>query len=252
MRRSPLSAEASPKTDMSNRLTKQQMKTDQLQHALTDARDYVAMHRSETTRWIVIAGGAILVVGAIWGGIVFRNNGLAARLSSALALFDAPLASEAALAPGVRAFKDVAERTAAARAELVSLVKDAPSSPAGRAAAVLLLSLDGTKAATGANLDAAKAFAKSESGSMAAGVAAVAAIDAEAAAGRPKEALETAKKYLEAPDAPVSKDLLVFTMARLYEQTGQNIEAKSFYQRLVTDFPDSPLRADAQQRLASL
>ena len=227
------------------------MKTDQLEHALTDARDYVATHRSETTRWTLIAGGAILVVGAIWGGIVLRNNRLAARLSSALALFDAPLASDTA-APGARTFKDVAGRTAAAKTELTSLVKDAPSSPAGRAAAVLLLSLDGAKAATGANLDAAKTFARSGSGSVAAGLAAVAAIDAEAAAGRPKEALETAKKYLEASDSPVSKDVLVFTMARLYEQTGQSVEAKSFYQRIVTDFPDSPLRADAQQRLASL
>ncbi len=237
---------------MSNRLTKQQMKTDQLQHALTDARDYVATHRSETTRWMLIAGGAVLVVGAIWGGIILRNNRLAARLSSALALFDAPLASDPAVAPGARTFKDVAGRTAAAEMELASLVKDAPSTLAGRAAAVLLLSLDGAKAATGANLDAAKAFARSESGSMAAGVAAVAAIDAEAAAGRPKEALETAKRYLEAGDSPVSKDVLVFTMARLYEQTGQSVEAKSFYQRIVTDFPDSPLRTDAQQRLASL
>jgi tetratricopeptide (TPR) repeat protein len=237
---------------MSNRLTKQQLKTDQLQHALTDARDYVTTHRYETTRWTLIAGGAILVVGAIWGGIVLRNNRLAARLSSALALFDAPLASDTAPAPGARTFKDVGGRTAAAKTELASLVKDAPSSPAGRAAAVLLLSLDGAKAATGTNLDAAKAFARSESGSIAAGVAAVAAIDAEAAAGRPKEALETAKRYLEAGDSPVSKDVLVFTMARLYEQTGQNVEAKSFYQRIVTDFPDSPLRTDAQQRLASL
>ena len=237
---------------MSNRLTKQQMKTDQLQHALTDARDYVATHRSETTRWTLIAGGAILVVGAIWGGIVLRNNRLAARLSSALALFDAPLASDATVAPGARTFKDVAGRTAAAKTELQSLVKDAPSSAAGRGAAVLLLSLDGAKAATGANLDAARAFARSEGGSVVAGVAAVAAIDAEAAAGRPKEALETAKRYLEASDSPVSKDVLVFTMARLYEQTGQNVEAKSFYQRIVTDFPDSPLRGDAQQRLASL
>src|SRR5664280_1265208 len=218
---------------MSNRLTKQQMKTDQLQHALTDARDYVAAHRSETTRWALIAGGAVLVLGAIWGGIVLRNGRLAARFSSALALFDAPLASDSAPAPGARVFKDVAERTAAAKSELASLVKDAPSSLAGRAAAVVVLSLDGPKAATGANLDAAKAFAKSESGTVAAGVAAVAAIDAEAAAGRPKEAL-------------------VFTMARLYEQTGQNVEAKNFYQRLVTDFPDSPLRTDAQQKLASL
>ncbi|MGZ5430600.1 MAG: tetratricopeptide repeat protein [Thermoanaerobaculia bacterium] len=237
---------------MSNRLTKQQMKTDQLQHALTDARDYVAAHRSETTRWALIAGGAVLVLGAIWGGIVLRNDRLAARFSSALALFDAPLASDAAPASGARVFKDVAERTAAAKSELASLVKDAPSSPAGRAAAVVVLSLDGPKAATGANLDAAKAFAKSESGTVAAGVAAVAAIDAEAAAGRPKEALETAKRYLDASDSPVSKDILVFTMARLYEQTGQNVDAKSFYQRLVTDFPDSPLRTDAQQKLASL
>ena len=228
------------------------MKTDQLQHALTDARDYVAAHRSETTRWALIAGGVCLVAGAIWGGIVLRNGRLAARLSSALALFDAPLASDAAVAPGARVFKDVAERTAAAKAALASLVKDAPSSPAGRAAAVVVLSLDGPKAATGANLDAAKAFAKSESGTVAAGIAAVAAIDAQAAAGRPKEALETAKKYLEATDSPVSKDVLVFTMARLYEQTGQSVEAKSFYQRLVTDFPDSPLRTDAQQKLASL
>jgi tetratricopeptide (TPR) repeat protein len=237
---------------MSNRLTKQQMKTDQLQHALTDARDYVATHRSETMRWALIAGGAILVVGAVWGGIVMRNGRLAARLSSALGLFDAPLASDAAPAPGARVFKDVAARTAAAKSELASLVKDAPSSPAGRAAAILVLSLDGPKAATGANLDAAKAFAKSERGTVAAGVAAVAAIDAEAAAGRPKEALETAKRYLEDSDSPVSKDVLVFTMARLYEQTGQSVEAKSFYQRLVTDFPDSPLRTDAQQKLASL
>lgn len=237
---------------MSNRLTKQQMKTDQLQHALTDARDFVVSHKSETTRWMLIAGGAILAIGAVWGGIVLRNNRLAARFSSALALFDAPLASDAAAAPGARVFTDVAERTAAAKAELASLAKDSSSTSAGRAAAVLLLSLDGAKAATGANLDAAKAFARSESGTVAAGIAAVAAIDAEAGAGRPKEALEAAKKYLEASDSPVSKDVLVFTMARLYEQTGQSAEAKTFYQRLVSDFPDSPLRTDAQQRLASL
>ncbi len=237
---------------MSNRLTKKQMKTDQLQHALTDARDFVATHRPETTRWALIGGGAVLLIGAVWGGIVLRGNRLDARLSSALALFDAPLASDPAPAPGARVFKDASDRMAAAKAELESLAKDSSGTSAGRAASVLLLSLEGAPAATAANLDAAKAFARSENGSVAAGIAAVAAIDAEAGAGRPKEALDTAKKYLDAGDSPVSKDILVFTMARLYEKTGQNVEAKSFYQRLVTDFPDSPLRSDAQQRLASL
>ena len=234
------------------RLTKDQLRTDQLQHALTDARDYVASHRSETTRWVVIGAAAFAVALAVWGGLTWRANRAAARLSRALAIFDAPLASDPSPSPGAKVYASVAERTAAVRSELQALSKDSPSSTAGRAAAVLLLGLEGAPAATGTNLDAAKSFAKSEKGSVAGGVAAIAAIDAEAAAGRPKEALETAKKYLEASDAPLPKDVLVYTLARLYEKTGQSVEAKSYYQRLVTDFPDSPLRPEAQQRLSAL
>lgn len=234
------------------RLTKEQLRTDQLQHALTDARDYVATHRSETTRWIALGAGALALVLAVWGGLEWRASRASARLSQALAIFDAPLASDPSPAPGSKVYASVAERREAVRKELAGLAKDAPSSTAGRAAAVLLLGLEGGPAATGTNLDAAKSFARSERGTVAGGVAAIAAIDAEAAAGRPKEALETAKKYLEAADSPLPKDVLVYTVARLYEKTGQSVEAKSFYQRLVTDFPDSAFRPDAQQRLASL
>ena len=117
---------------------------------------------------------------------------------------------------------------------------------------MLLLGLDGGPAATGTNLDAARAFAKSEKGTVAGGVAAVAALDAESAAG-PLEG--SARGREEVPRlggrARCPKDVLVYTVAKLYEKTGQNVEAKSFYQRLVTDFPDSPLRAEAQQKLAS-
>lgn len=234
------------------RLTKDQLRTDQLEHALTDARDYVSSHRSQTTRWVALGGVALAAVLSVWGGIAWRNNRAAGRLSQALAIFSAPLASDPGPAPGAKTYKDAAERRAAARSELQALVKDSPSSTPGRAAAVMLLGLDGAPAATGANIDSAKSFARSEKGTVAGGVAAMAALDAEAAAGRPKEALETAKKYLDAADSPLPKDVLVFTVAKLYEKTGQNAEAKSFYQRLVTDFPDSALRTDAQQRLAAL
>lgn len=234
------------------RLTKDQLRTDQLQNALTDARDYVASHRSATTLWAVGGAAALAAVLVVWGGIIWRNNRLAGRFSQAIAILDAPLASDPSPAPGVTTYRDAAERTAAVRKDLQGLVKDSPSSTYGRAAAVLLLGLEGAPAVTGANLDAAQAFARSESGTVAGGVAAMAALDAEAAAGRPKEALETAKRYLEAADSPLPKDILVYTVAKLYEKTGQDVEAKGFYQRLVRDFPDSPLRAEAQQRLASL
>jgi hypothetical protein len=234
------------------RLTKDQLRTDQLQHALTDARDYVSSHRSETTRRVILGVAALAVVLAVWGGLTWRSNRAASRLSEALAVFDAPLASDPSPVPGAKVYKDAAERTAAVRKDLRDLVKDSPSSTAGRAAAVLLLGLEGAPAATGANLDAARSFATSEKGTVAGGVAAMAALDAEAAAGRSKDALESAKRYLESADAPLPKDVLVYTVAKLYEKNGQNVEAKSFYQRLVTDFPDSAMRAEAQQRLASL
>lgn len=234
------------------RLTKDQLRVDQLQNALGDARDYVLTHRSATTVWT--AGGVALLAAvlAVWGGVTWRTNRAAARLSQALAVFDAPLASDPSPAPGVRTYANAAERTAAARKELEALVKDRGSSTPGRAAAVLLLGIEGAPAATGANIDAARAFARSERGTVAGGVAALAALDAEAAAGRSKEALDGAKRYLEAADAPLPKDVLVYTIAKLYEKNGQSVEAKGFYRRLITDFPDSPLRADAQQRLAAL
>jgi tetratricopeptide (TPR) repeat protein len=234
------------------RLTKDQLRTDQLEHALTDARDYVSSHRSQTTRWIALGAAAVVVLLAIWGGLAWKSGRAASGLSQALAIFDAPLASDPSPAPGAKVYKDAAERTAAARSALQELAKDSPSSTSGRAAAVLLLGMDGGSAATGTNLDAARAFARSEKGTVAGGVAAVAAIDAESAAGRSKEALEAAKRYLDSADAPLPKDVLVYTVAKLYEKTGQNVEAKGFYQRLVTDFPDSPLRAEAQQKLAGL
>src|SRR5450631_2005414 len=168
-----------------SRLTKKQLQTDQLQHALVDARDYVAGHRGQTTKWVAIAAGAVLLIGGVWGGFALRGRRLSDRFSAALALFDAPLVTDGApVSPGQQVFKDSAERGAAAKLELRSLVKDAPSSKSGREAAVMLLALDGTAGATAANLDSAKDFARSERGTVAGGVAAVTYLDAQSAAGR--------------------------------------------------------------------
>jgi hypothetical protein len=234
-----------------NRLTKKQMQTDELQSALVHGRDFVATHRSETLRWTLVLGGAAVLVAAIVFGLNARANRLSARLSHALSVFDAPLVTEGA-PPGQQVFKDAADRTAAAKKELLSLAGDAPSSTAGRAASVLLLSMEGAPSATGSRIDAVKAFASSESGTVSAGIAAVTLLDAEAAAGRTNEAIDTAKKYLESPNSPMPKDVLIFTLAHLYEKAGKPAEARSFYQRVVSEFPDSSMRFEAQQRAAAL
>jgi tetratricopeptide (TPR) repeat protein len=236
-----------------NRLTKKQMQTDELEHALVDARDYVVSHRSQTAKMAGLAAGALLLIAAIWGGITYRSNGLGNRFSQALATLDAPLVTDgAAVAPGQRVYKDAAERLNEGKSQLKALASDAPSSRAGRAAALMLLSLDGSKGVSPDLLKAAEAFARSESGSISAGLAASALLDAQAASGRTKEAIEIAKRYLESADSPLPKDLLVFTLAKLYEKAGQLTEARTFYQRVVSDFPESTMRFEAQQKVSSL
>jgi hypothetical protein len=235
-----------------NRLTKKQLQTDELQSALVHGRDFVTSHKRETTRWALIAGGVIVLVAGVIFGLGQREKRVAARLSRALSLFDAPLVTEGAPAPGQQVFKDAAERTAAAKKELTALVNDSPSSTAGRAATVLLVGMEGATAATGTRIDAMKSFASSESGTVSAGIAAVTLLEAQSAAGRTNEAIETAKKYLESPKSPMPKDVLIFTLANLYEKAGKPVEARSFYQRVVSEFPDSPMRFEAQQRVAAL
>ena len=236
-----------------DRLTKKQLQTDELQHALVDARDFVSSHRSETTKWAIIAGVVLLAGAGVWYGLALRDKRLGARLGHALSLYGAPLVTDgAAVAGGQKVFKDAVERTAEVKKELKALVTDAPSSTPGQAAALLILGMEGTSSASGTTLDAVKSFAQKGSGSVASGIAAVSLLDAEAAAGRTKDAIETAKRYLDSTDSPLPKDVLIFTLARLYEKAGQNADAKTYYQRVVSDFPDSSLRGDAQQKAASL
>ncbi len=235
-----------------NRLTKKQMQVDELQHALVDARDYVATHKQQTTRLTIGAVALVAIAFAVVFLVRMRNERLGAELSEALATFDAPLVTEGAAPAGQKVYKDDAERQADAKRKLEALAKRASGSVPGRAATLVLMSLEGPKGVTGSAVDAVKGFVGKEEGTVAAGIAAVSLLDAQAAAGRTSEAIAQAKKYLEATDSPLPKDVLLFTLARLYEKSGQTAEAKSAYQRVISDYPESTVRPEAQQKLTGL
>lgn len=233
-----------------DRLSKKDMQTDELQHALVDASDYVASHKSQSVRLAVAGVGAVVLVAAIWGGLVWRSNKYAKRLSQTLALLDAPLVTEGASPlPGQRVFKDAAERTAELKKELKALASDAPSSEAGRTAALMLASLEGGKGPSGAALQAVQSLAQGSG--FTAAVAALAGLETQAANGQVKEAIATGKKYLDG-GSPLPKDYLLFTLGGLSEKAGQFAEAKTFYNRLVSDFPESALRFEASQKITEL
>ena len=92
-----------------------------LREVLLSARDYLTSHQSQSVRTTALVVAVLVVAGAFWGGIAWRQSRRGTRLSAAIALLDAPLASDGTAPAGQRVFKDAAERNAAAKDELKKL-----------------------------------------------------------------------------------------------------------------------------------
>jgi tetratricopeptide (TPR) repeat protein len=82
--------------------------------------------------------------------------------------------------------------------------------------------------------------------------AAAAEIDAAkmlASQGKAAEAIDRLKRAIESTSTAAPKDALLYTLAQIYEASGAAADARATYQRLLTDYPDSPYRADARQKV---
>ena len=57
------------------------------------------------------------------------------------------------------------------------------------------------------------------------------------------------KRAIESPASPAPKDALLFALGEIYEDAGSASDAKATFQRLVSDYPNSPYRNDARQKI---
>src|SRR5262249_57083824 len=120
------------------------------------------------------------------------------------------------------------------------------STSSGRAAQVILAASGADKANQEVDVFE-KAARQAQSESSAA--AEIDAAKALAAQGKTTEAIDRLKRAIESPTTAAPKDALLFTLASIYEQTGAAADARATYQRLITDYPNSPYRADARQKV---
>jgi len=228
---------------MSQKISRRDLKRNELADTVGKTVDYVTGHRRGVTEAVAIAVGIGVVVGGffLYRAWVDRTAGKA--LSEALAILGTPLASEQPGAP--KTFPSAAER----RTEADRFLRQAAthgSTPSGRAAQVILAA-DGAEK-PGQSVDTFEKAArqgKSES-------SAAAEIDAArllAAEGKATEAIDRLKRAIESPGSPAPKDALLFALAGVYEQSGAAADARATYQRLITDYPNSPYRADARQKV---
>jgi tetratricopeptide (TPR) repeat protein len=227
------------------RIKRKELKRNDLAETFGRTVDYVSHHRRGATEAIGAAVAVLLLAAGFFLFRGWREHQAGKELSIALEILESPLASDPAAASAPRTFP-----TAEAReSEAVKHLRDAAKkggTDAARAARVILAARTEKPAAAADTLTKVAREARYE-------VAAVAEIDAArllAAEGKTTEAIDRLKRAIESPESSVPKDALLFTLAETYEKAGSATDARATYQRLVNDYPNSPYRSEAQQKIS--
>src|SRR5262249_49935884 len=155
---------------------------------------------------------------------------------------DHPMAGAPAAAGAQKTFASEAEREKQATEHLKKA--SGSSTAPGRAAALILAARTPSPASADAFARAARE-AKAE-------VAASAELDAArwlASQGRKTQAIERRQRASNSTASPARRDVLVFARGESSEAAGSPSDAQATFQRLVTDYPASPYRTDARQKV---
>jgi tetratricopeptide (TPR) repeat protein len=229
---------------MSPKIRRQDLKRNELAETVGKTVDYVTGHRRGVTEIVAVIAGLVALVAGFFVYRAWLERSAGRTLSEALAVMDTPLASEQP-AGAARTFASAGERRTQAE-KLLRQAASHGSTASGRAAQVILAASGSEKAAESVDVfEKAARQSRSET-------AAAAEIDAArqlAADGKASEAIERLKRAIESPTSAAPKDALLFALAGIYEQTGAAADARATYQRLITDYPSSPYRADARQKV---
>ncbi|MCA1579875.1 MAG: tetratricopeptide repeat protein [Acidobacteria bacterium] len=229
---------------MTQKISRRALKRNDLADTMGKTVDYVSHHRRGVVEGAVIFGGVVLLAAAFVTYRSYRENEAGRELSAGLAALAAPIAGQPAATGTARTFPTAVERDREADDHLKRAAKSAGTS-AGRAAGVILAARDSKSPDAIDRLARAARSGKGE-------VAAAAELDQArllAAAGKTTEAIDRLKRAIESSDSAAPKDAMMFTLAEIYEKAGSAADARATYQRLVSDYPNSPYRADARQKL---
>jgi tetratricopeptide (TPR) repeat protein len=236
---------------MSQRLSRKEIKRDEVQEGIFGAVEYVRSH-ARAILWGVIA---VLVAVAVAVGLLqhraHREERAAEMLAGALRVYRDPVNAAAPQPDDTAApsFPDEASRDARAR-ELFEEIHDRYGSTDAGAVATAFL---GELAARAGEAEEARrlwqAFLDGERRSFLAAEVRLNLFALDRAEGKGEVLIEEIRGLLEQEEAPLPDDVLLHELAVTLERLGREQEATEAYQRLVDEYPRSPYAGPAQQRL---
>jgi TolA-binding protein len=243
---------------MSPRLTRKEMKRDELVNVVGRSVEYAESH----TRGILVGiGAAVLAVAvgvAVYAYLGHRAARAEAALSYAMKVYSAPVEAPGGATPAKPqdpvqpTFPSEAARQARAKELFTAVRQDYGFSDAAAMASIYLAAIDAQEG----RLDLARQlwsdFVKHHGNHMLAAEARLDLIDLDRQQGKAQQVVQDLRAMLEQSEAPLPKDVALFELAKTLETLQRGPEAIQTYQRILDEFPQSAYRQDAQQRMSAL
>lgn len=239
---------------MSQRLTRKDIKRDEFASAVGRGVDFAESH----TRELLMTVGAVLLavlIGIVTYFYIAHRSDLANQaLAAAVKVYGAPVDPTGAKPNDAAepSFASEAARQARARRLLERVRADYRWTDAADVASLYLADLD----AQAGNVAEARRFwsdfAKQHGDHVLAVQARIDLLELDRSQGKGQQVAQQLREMLDQSDAALPQDVTLYQLAITLEQLNRDQEAIQTYQRLVDEFPQSPYRQTAQQKLAAL
>ena len=235
---------------MGRRLTRKQIKKDEF---ITFV-DRAVQWTGQNWRQALIGLGVVLAAALVWWGVTAflgsRTDAASQAMDGALAAYNGPVGSAAPAGAKVKFATDT-ERLAAAEKAFKSVKSRYRFTPQAKLADLFLARIAADRGDVPQAIRRLGEIASSRSSDPVVRLAMLDLIRLRVARGEGLQLVSELQAMAAGKDPRLPRDAALFHLAEIWQHEGKPEEAAKLYRKLVEDFPDSPYRADAQQRLAS-
>jgi len=239
---------------MNQRLTRKDMKHDDFASAMGRGVEYAESH----VRTIVYAVAGVLLLVALGVGISYWRSHQAQAAGQALAkavkVYQAPVVTTGAKPndPAAPSFPSEETHRAAARKALQKVRDDYGSTDAADVANLYLAQIAAEENKLAEARKIWQGFVDAHPKHMLAAEARLNVIHLDLQQGKGEQVVKDLRALLEKGDSPVPQDVLLHELGTTLEQLKRPQEAVQAYQRILDEFPQSPYRPEAQQKVTAL
>lgn len=239
---------------MNQRLTRKDIKRDEFTAAVGRSVEYAETH----VRTLIYAVGGLLLLVALVVAFSYYRSGQQKKASQALAeatkAYHAQVTATGAKPndPDEPSFPTDEARRTRAKELLTKVHKDYGSTAAGDVAGLYLAQI----ASDEGRLDEARKlwgdYADGHKGTMLGAEARLNLLALDRKQGKGEQVVQELRSMLEKGDSPLPQDMILHELGATLEDLHRPQEAIQSYQRILDEFPQSPYRTDAQQKIAAL